>query len=619
MVQKVPDSMLATPGGATGIIDIAYSTTIFLDATVGKRMARHTVSGAETWVLGAGPLPGGVLQVVLIGNGGSLAVPGDWTLIPGSSAPSLSSGTRNLIAIFYEDNSVLWSVTPMSSLDVVAPTLVSAVVADTDATKIVLTWSEQISAAISASSAFAISAGHTISAHTYVDATHTYLTVTPVFVQGESRTLAYTQPAINLMQDLAGNLLANFSGTAITDSVTTPTLVSATVADSDALRINLVWSESMNSTVSAAAAFAVSAGHTVSAHTYDGATTSHLTITTPFVTGETRTLAYTVPGSNKMQDLAGGNLVAAIASAAITNNVTNPTLVSAVVANSTPTKIDLTWSEAMNASVLTSAANFAVSSGHALTGHVNVDATHSQLTTSTPFVAGETKTLAYTASGTNDMKDTAGGNLVANFSGATITDNVSASGAFLDDFSGTYPTRSDGGSWTLLTGTAPVNSAGKLTHGAAAGCIAADLTYQNATYSVDVTTTVGTFTPIMRIFSDGNATTNYIAIAIDNTGAAFGLMVFQHLGGVFTSLGTTTGAVFTSGVAATVALVVSGAPSAVSLTVKVNGSNVSFTGGVTNPIIGSSNLNNSAAVSGATKAGIEMPASAVSFDNYSAA
>lgn len=128
------------------------------------------------------------------------------------------------------------------------------------------------------------------------------------------------------------------------------------------------------------------------------------------------------------------------------SDVTAPTLISATVSNSTPSQIDLIWSEPMNAT-MSAAAAFAVSAGHALTAHTYVDSTHSNLTTSTPFIAGESKTLAYTQPGSNKMQDLAG-NLLANIAGASIVDNVSA--AFTENFN-----RADGalGSpWSVLTG-----------------------------------------------------------------------------------------------------------------------------------------------------------------------
>ncbi len=104
--------------------------------------------------------------------------------------------------------------------DVTAPTLVSAIVSNATPGRIDLTWSESVNPAISAAAAFAVNAGHTLTAHTYVDVTHSYLTTSTDFVNGEAaRTLAYTQPGSNKMQDLAGNLLANFSGSAITNNV----------------------------------------------------------------------------------------------------------------------------------------------------------------------------------------------------------------------------------------------------------------------------------------------------------------------------------------------------------------------------------------------------------------
>ena len=73
---------------------------------------------------------------------------------------------------------------------------------------------------VSAQAAFAVDAGHALTGHTYVDSTHTYLTTSTDFVHGETlRTLAYTVPGSNKMQDLSSNLLAAFSGTSIVHNV----------------------------------------------------------------------------------------------------------------------------------------------------------------------------------------------------------------------------------------------------------------------------------------------------------------------------------------------------------------------------------------------------------------
>jgi hypothetical protein len=80
-------------------------------------------------------------------------------------------------------------------------------------------WSEPINSTISTAAAFAVS-GHPLTAHTFVDSTNTFLTTSTAFVNGETaRTLAYTQPATNKVQDLAGNLLANITAASITNNV----------------------------------------------------------------------------------------------------------------------------------------------------------------------------------------------------------------------------------------------------------------------------------------------------------------------------------------------------------------------------------------------------------------
>lgn len=111
---------------------------------------------------------------------------------------------------------------PTATADTVPPTLVSAVVPSSFPDRIYLTWSKAMSATISAAAAFAVSAGHPLTAHTYVDAVTTYLTTSTPFTNGEAaRTLAYTQPGSNKMISQSGVLLLNFSGSNIANQVTT--------------------------------------------------------------------------------------------------------------------------------------------------------------------------------------------------------------------------------------------------------------------------------------------------------------------------------------------------------------------------------------------------------------
>lgn len=210
--------------------------------------------------------------------------------------------------------------------DSVAPTASSAAVANAAPTVVVLTMSEPMSASyVPAASAFTVG-GHTVSS-VAISGSEISLTVTPAFVNGEAaRTVAYTQPGTNNARDVAGNLLANFSGLAITNNVqaagdvTAPTATAAAVANATPSVVNVTASEPLDTAnVPAASAFAVS-GHTVSSIAISGSAIN-ITVTPAFVNGEAaRTVSYTQPGSAAVRDVAG-NLLASFTNLAITNNV----------------------------------------------------------------------------------------------------------------------------------------------------------------------------------------------------------------------------------------------------------------------------------------------------------
>ena len=209
--------------------------------------------------------------------------------------------------------------------DTTAPTISSAAVANATPTIVTLAASEPLNASFTpAASAFTVS-GHTVSAVSISGSTIN-LTVS-AFVNGEAaRTVAYTQPGTNNARDAAGNLLANFSGLAITNNVqpvadtTAPTFVSAQVANAAPTIIVLTMSETLAATLPAASAFTVSGGKAVSSVSISGATVS-LTCSAAYVNGDTITVTYTKPGSGNMLQDAAGNTVATFGPSALTNNV----------------------------------------------------------------------------------------------------------------------------------------------------------------------------------------------------------------------------------------------------------------------------------------------------------
>ena len=320
-------------------ISVAYSTTIPLDvAGNGKYMAQTTLAANSTFTVGSSPLEQGNCNFSLLGDGSHAPNFGAFFNANGYVYNS-GLGANNVYAALYTYGVAELYGHAGQGVDVTAPTLVSATVADTDATKINLVWSESVNATVSASAAFTVSAGHALTAHTYVTPTTSYLTTSTPFVQGETaRTLAYTQPGSNKMQDLAGNLLANITAASITNSVTNPQISAIAVQNSTPSRIDLTWSDTISSTIPAASAFAVSSGHALTAHTYVDPTHTYLTTSTAFTGGESaKTLTYTVPGTNPIKDLqVPANLGLGITGASITNNVAGGTTWNAAVAADSP-------------------------------------------------------------------------------------------------------------------------------------------------------------------------------------------------------------------------------------------------------------------------------------------
>jgi lysophospholipase L1-like esterase len=105
-------------------------------------------------------------------------------------------------------------------------------------------------------------------------------------------------------------------------------------------------------------------------------------------------------------------------------DTTAPTASSALVNNSAPSVVRVTMNEPMNTSFTPPAAAFTMGA-HTATDTAYADSTHIDVAVAEPFTFGETaRTISYTATGTNNARDVAG-NLLANFTGLAITNNVS--------------------------------------------------------------------------------------------------------------------------------------------------------------------------------------------------
>ncbi|MES2787677.1 MAG: sialate O-acetylesterase, partial [Pseudomonadota bacterium] len=123
--------------------------------------------------------------------------------------------------------------------DVAAPTASSATVAHASPTFVDITMSEAMDTTYTPASSAVTISGHTVSVLAWTSATNLRATVSAGFAYGEAaRTAAYIQPGVNNARDVAGNLLANFSGLTITNNVLAapgaPTIGTATAGNASA-------------------------------------------------------------------------------------------------------------------------------------------------------------------------------------------------------------------------------------------------------------------------------------------------------------------------------------------------------------------------------------------------
>lgn len=309
--------------------DTAFATTVPLDGNL--YMPQTNVTTNLTFTPAASPQKGAQVYLRLVANGTNTVTFSGFKEWGGSIGYDNRNGILNEIQFFHDGVDSWYSISQAVgevAVDTTAPTISSASVANATPTTVALAASETLDAAyVPAASAFTVS-GHTINAVSISGSAIT-LTVAEPFVNGEAaRTVAYTQPGTNNVRDTSGNLLATFTGLAITNNVlpsdvTAPTLSTATV---DGASLVLTYSEALQTALPATSSWSVvGAGGTTQAPSAVAIAGSAVTLTlaTPAVNGNTVTISYTVPGTNPIRDTAG-NAASALSGQAVTNNTAAP-------------------------------------------------------------------------------------------------------------------------------------------------------------------------------------------------------------------------------------------------------------------------------------------------------
>jgi uncharacterized repeat protein (TIGR02059 family) len=340
------------------------------------------------------------------------------------------------------------TVTNGSTIDVIAPTLVSRVI-NSDGTKIILTYNETLGTTVPAGSAFAVlvaGSARTVSsvARGATNTSTIELTLASAVTTGQVVTMSYTAPTPNAatsnsaIQDSSGNDAGGITSGATVDNldVTAPSLLSG-IVDNAGTKLVLEYDEALNSRTAAANAFAVTVAglsRSVSSVAVVGSNVE-LTLSSTVGTGQVVTVAYTAPTPNvevsnfAIQDTTGNDAATFLSSAisvinSSTADITAPALVSRAV-NAAGTKVILTYGEALNATTAaTSAFTVTVDGVSRVVSSVVIVGSTVELTLASVVDAGQVVTVAYTAPAadaatSNSAVQDSAGNDVPSFTAAS--------------------------------------------------------------------------------------------------------------------------------------------------------------------------------------------------------
>jgi uncharacterized repeat protein (TIGR02059 family) len=296
------------------------------------------------------------------------------------------------------------------------------------------------------------------------------LTLASPVANGESVTVAYTDPTVgndaNAIQDVAGNDAASLIATAVTNNtpdVTPPVFASAAV-NGTALVMTYTELNALDAVhAPATGAFAVmvaGVARGVASLSVDGiAHTVTLTLSSAVLNGQAVTVAYTDPtggnDANAIQD-ASGNDAASLGTTVVTNNTaaipdTTPPVFASAAVNGAALVMTYTEVNLLDAVNVPAAGAFTVTvdGGADTVNAVAVDANAKTvtLTLATPVAVGQVVTVAYsdpTAGNDANAIQDAGGNDAASLGATSVVNHTLATAIDLSSLNGTTGFRLDG-------------------------------------------------------------------------------------------------------------------------------------------------------------------------------
>ncbi len=310
------------------------------------------------------------------------------------------------------------------------PVYTSAVVENSTPSVIDVTYSLTLASIVPSASAFSVRVNSVARSVTSVSISGTkiHITLASAIISGDIISLSYTKPASNPVQTASGGQAASFSASSVTNNclAAIPVYTSAVVENSTPSVIDVTYNLTLASIVPSASAFSVrvnSVARSVTSVSISG-TEIHITLASAIISGDIISLSYTKPASNPVQTASGGQ-AASFSASSVTNNclAAIPVYSSAVVENSTPSVLDVTYSLTL-ANIVPSASSFniQVNSVARNVTSVSISGNKIHLTLSSAIKYGDIITLSYTKPATNPVQTALGGQ-AASISAKSVTNN----------------------------------------------------------------------------------------------------------------------------------------------------------------------------------------------------
>ena len=320
------------------------------------------------------------------------------------------------------------------SNDVIATTLgyVSSVIENTTPSVLEMTFNMTLANILPTASSFNVLVNSTsISVGSVtISGTKVLLALSNPVVYGDIVTVSYTVPTVNQLQSSTGIQAETMSAQSVTNNVAPliPGYVSSVIENATPSHLEMNYNMSLVNIVPAASAFKVlinSSSRTVSSVAVSG-TKVVLTLSTPVVYGNKVTVSYTRPSSKPLQSATGAQ-VATMSAQVVTNNVNpiSPVYISSVIANLTPSRLEMTYNMSLaNIVPNPSAFTVLVNSSYRSVSSLAVSGTKVLLTLSVPVSYGDVVTVSYTQPSANPLQTSAGAE-AESLSAQTVTNNIS--------------------------------------------------------------------------------------------------------------------------------------------------------------------------------------------------